>query len=175
MLVPPPQPSPRECREQFKNNLRALGQGVFCFNGEDDSSPPPSFRFVKESILGPGVTRTTEDFMSGCKCRKENGRSIGCEYLSCECLGESATTPDGKRVFPYAAGKNDFGCLRQFYLNSRHHIYECNNMCNCESNCKNRVVQHGRTVPLQIFKTPDSRGWGMCRLRRHLDVTDQPL
>ena len=97
--------------------------------------------------------------MSGCDCRKDNGRNIGCEYLSCECLDDSALNSEGKRVFPYSASKFDFGCLRAFYLENRHHIYECNSLCNCESNCKNRVVQHGRTVSLQIFKTIN-RGWG---------------
>ena len=106
--------------------------------------------------------------MSGCTCRKENGRHIGCEYLYCECLDDSALNDDGKRVFPYSASKADYGCLRDFYLKARHHIYECNQLCNCESNCKNRVVQHGRTVPLQIFKTKN-RGWGMiAALNREL-------
>ena len=130
------------------------------FNDVDNSSPPTSFRFINQSELGQGVTRTTDEWMSGCACRKDNGRNIGCEYLSCECLGDSALNPEtGKRVFPYAAGKHDFGCLRDFYLESRHHIYECNKICNCEANCKNRLVQRGKTVPLEIFKTVN-RGWG---------------
>ena len=98
--------------------------------------------------------------MYGCNCRKDNGRNIGCEYLSCDCLADSADNNDGKKVFPYSAGRHDYGCLRNFYLENRHHIYECNSRCNCEENCKNRVVQHGRTVPLQIFKT-GNRDWGL--------------
>jgi len=160
VVVGPPQPSPEACRDQFLQNLAVLGRGVSLFNNVDTTSPPTSFKFVTQSILGPGVMRTTEDFMSGCKCRKDNGRNIGCEYLSCECLDDSARNANGNRVFPYSASKSDYACLRSFYLESRHHIYECNNLCNCDSNCKNRVVQHGRTVPLQIFKT-GNRGWGL--------------
>lgn len=50
--------------------------------------------------------------------------------------------------------------LQQFYRESRHLIYECNQNCNCGPVCKSRVVQKGRRVPLTIFKTP-SRGWGV--------------
>ena len=157
-----PQVSPQDAenRRVFLKNLEIIGKGITLFNNLDTSSPPTTFRFVKESLLGPGVQRATEDFMSGCTCRKDNGRQMGCEYLSCECIADSAVNDMGKRVFPYSGGKDDFGCLRNFYLKRRDHIYECNKRCNCESNCKNRVVQHGRSVPLQIFKTTN-RGWGM--------------
>ena len=128
-------------------------------NTVDDTSPPLEFRFVRNNILGAGVQRTTDEFMSGCNCRKDNGRNIGCEYTSCECLEDSQETHDGRKVFPYAAGDKTKGCLRKFYLSGGYHIYECNQRCNCLMNCKNRVVQHGRKVPLQIFKTPN-RGWG---------------
>ena len=162
VIVPPPQPSSEQnaSRQQFLQNLKILGKNVSLHNQIDGSSPPTSFKFVAQSLLGPGVTRATEDFMSGCKCRKDNGRNIGCEYLSCECLADSADNEEGRKVFPYSASRLDFGCLRNFYLQNRHHIYECNSLCNCNSNCKNRVVQHGRVVALQIFKTVN-RGWGL--------------
>ena len=97
--------------------------------------------------------------MSGCNCRVENGRNCGCEYRTCSCLQHSATDGKGDHHFTYSAAILGRGCLRPFYLNSRHHIYECNKNCNCRDNCKNKVVQHGRQVPLEIFKT-ENRGWG---------------
>ncbi|KAL8737095.1 MAG: hypothetical protein Q9181_002015, partial [Wetmoreana brouardii] len=148
-------------RERFLKNLSELcGPRVTVVNEIDESSPSINFQFVRESLLGNGVSRATEEFMSGCGCRKDNGRNIGCEYLSCECLQDSAENADGKKVFPYSAAKKDPGCLRNFYLESRHHIYECNGHCNCDENCKNRNVQHGRRVHLEIFKT-HNRGWGL--------------
>ncbi|KAG6105625.1 Histone-lysine N-methyltransferase, H3 lysine-9 specific dim-5 [Claviceps sp. LM219 group G6] len=39
-------------------------------------------------------------------------------------------------------------------------IYECHQGCCCTRDCPNRVVERGRTVPLQIFRT-DDRGWGV--------------
>ncbi|KAL8902704.1 MAG: hypothetical protein Q9171_007618 [Xanthocarpia ochracea] len=159
--VVPKTPAAIAQRQQFEKNLRELkGPKVSVVNEFDESSPSIDFYFVQESILGPGVEHVTEDFMVGCDCYKENGRNIGCEYLYCECLEDSQLNDDGKRVYPYGAGRKDFRCLRNFYLESRNHIYECNKNCNCEDNCKNRNVQHGRKVELEIFKT-ENRGWGL--------------
>ena len=101
----------------------------------------------------------SEDFMTGCKCRKENGRHMGCEYLSCECLDDLVDS-EGEKKFPYSQAKKNAGCLRDAFIGGRSHLYECNSRCNCGSNCKNRVVQHGRKVGLEIFKTIKT-GWGM--------------
>lgn len=145
-------------RKRFLLNLSILhGPSVTVVNEIDETSPSIDFRFVSESILGNGVEKATEEFMVGCTCRRDS-RDVGCEYLYCECLDDSAVNDDGKRVFPYSAAKKNRGCLRDFYLESRHHIYECNPHCNC-TNCKNRNVQKGRQIQLEIFKT-QNRGWG---------------
>ncbi|KAL8763026.1 MAG: hypothetical protein Q9203_007468 [Teloschistes exilis] len=157
-------------RKQFLENLKTLhGPVVSVVNQVDNTSPPLTFKFVNESILGSGVEAATTEVMIGCECRKDNGRNIGCEYLSCGCLADSALNSEGKKVFPYSAAKINPGCLRDFYLESRHHIYECNAHCNCEENCKNRKVQHGRQVPLEIFKTED-RGWVHLRKGEFIDT-----
>ncbi|KAI4210816.1 MAG: hypothetical protein L6R36_009512, partial [Xanthoria steineri] len=157
--VIPKSPAAAAQRQLFERNLRELkGPKITVVNEIDESSPSTDFRFVQESILQPGVEHVAEDFMVGCNCYIDNGRQIGCEYLYCECLDDSQINDLGKRVFPYGAGKKDFHCLRNFYLESRNHIYECNKKCNCLSNCKNRNVQHGRKVELEIFKTKN-RGW----------------
>lgn len=38
-------------------------------------------------------------------------------------------------------------------------IYECHSGCACSAECPNRVVERGRRIPLQIFRT-EGRGWG---------------
>lgn len=158
--IPVAQSNTKELRRHFLRNLDLLtGPSVRLINEIDDSSPNLSFTFVNSSIIGEGVETVDEGFMSGCTCRVENGRNCGCEYRYCSCLQHSAIDGSGNHHFPYSAAVRDRGCLRPFYLNSRHHIYECNKNCNCQSNCKNKVVQHGRQVPLEIFKTED-RGWG---------------
>ncbi|KAL8662201.1 MAG: hypothetical protein Q9168_008294 [Polycauliona sp. 1 TL-2023] len=159
--VVPKTPAAVAQRRLFEKNLRELqGPKITVVNEIDDSSPSTDFRFVQGSVIQTDVEHVDEDFMAGCTCYKENGRHIGCEYLYCECLDDSQLNDDGKRVFSYGAGKKDSRCLRNFYLESRNHIYECNKKCNCEANCKNRNVQHGRKVELEIFKT-ENRGWGL--------------
>ena len=44
------------------------------------------------------------------------------------------------------------------------HIIECNSMCKCNvSMCHNRVIQHGISVRLQVFRTW-GMGWGVRAL-----------
>ena len=157
--IPVSQSTSKELRRHFLKNLERLGgPPIKLSNDIDETSPPVSFNFINSNIIGEGVKVLDEGFMSGCSCREENGRNCGCEYRHCACLQQSARDENGDVHFPYSA-KRWRGCLRPFYLNSRHHIYECNKECNCKENCKNKVVQHGRKVPLEIFKT-QNRGWG---------------
>ncbi|KAL8955300.1 MAG: hypothetical protein Q9193_006798 [Seirophora villosa] len=159
--IPPTDPDAIAQRRRFVFKLGELrGPKVSVVNEFDQTSPSIQFQFVNDSILGRGVLKAPKEVMIGCTCRKDNGRNIGCEYLSCDCLHDSANNDNGNKVFPYSAAKNSTACLRDFYLQSRHHIYECNDHCNCNLNCKNRNVQHGRRVELEIFKT-QNRGWGL--------------
>lgn len=98
---------------------------------------------------------------------------MGCEYLYCECL-EDLVNSNGKKQFPYSQAKKNTACLRDAFISGRGHIYECNRLCNCGENCKNRVVQHGRKVGLEIFKTIN-RGWGMFQGITSLLVYTDPL
>ena len=164
IIIPPPQLSPKERRSIFIENLSVLNN-VSIVNMIDDTSPPLDFQFVVENVLRDGVEQASDDFMIGCGCRKDNGRNMGCEYLSCSCL-DDVINSEGKKQFPYSQAKFNTACLRDAFIKGRNHIYECNKKCNCNKNCKNRVVQHGRTVGLEIFKTTN-RGWGTfekCRL-----------
>ncbi|XP_006881973.1 PREDICTED: histone-lysine N-methyltransferase EHMT2-like [Elephantulus edwardii] len=43
-------------------------------------------------------------------------------------------------------------------------IFECNQACSCWRNCKNRVVQSGIKVRLQLYRTA-KMGWGVCALQ----------
>jgi histone-lysine N-methyltransferase SUV39H len=81
--------------------------------------------------------------------------------LSCDCKGgicgpRCPCAEYDDNVFAY---KSDSGLLKT----SRNvPIYECSAGCSCDFNtCPNRVVQRGRTVEFELFKTHDGRGWGM--------------
>ncbi|KAK7511662.1 hypothetical protein IWZ03DRAFT_65742 [Phyllosticta citriasiana] len=163
------------------------GPKVSIVNDVDNSSPPLVFTFIDSNILGDGVHAAHEETITGCsKCRAHMGQGIGCEYSKlCDCLEYAAVndtermlaeererweriqrTGDGDtsglpKKFPYFSSGPRTGCLVPFYLERRHPIYECNTKCKCGPGCKTRVVQHGRKVPLEIFKTSDGRGWGL--------------
>lgn len=66
-----------------------------------------------------------------------------------------------KKRFAYHSQGAKAGLLRSSKLDSPAPIYECHEGCHCDKAlCPNRVVERGRQVPLQIFRTGDGRGWG---------------
>ncbi|KAK0636512.1 hypothetical protein B0T17DRAFT_83476 [Bombardia bombarda] len=139
-------------------------------NEVDDQALNPDFRFIDHTIIAPDVYIPDASFRTGCDCKKGGD----CMYGKCTCLDEMAPGPDEdkedghndsrrrKRYAYYSSGaKRD--TLRGRILNSREPIYECHAECNCSAQCPNRVVERGRTIPLQIFRTED-RGWGVRSL-----------
>ena len=137
------------------------GPPISIRNDVDNSGPPSNFEFVTQNVCGAGVIPPDPEARVGCGCRADFRRQVGCEYRACECLEDTAFDEDGKSVgFPYhgSGGKKDL--LRKHYLERGHAIYECNELCTCASFCKSRLVQKGRTVPLEIFRT-ENRGWGL--------------
>ena len=118
------------------------------------------FIFITQHHIGIGVQPVDKDAHPYCDCLENNGRHMGCEYTICGCLQLAAiNTIIQRKMFPYFAQGDNKGCLRAFYLNSRYAIMECNPKCTCGDNCKTKVVQKGRQVALEIFKTL-TRGWG---------------
>ncbi|KAI9851647.1 MAG: hypothetical protein M1838_003116 [Thelocarpon superellum] len=144
--------------EPLPSQLTRLGGPAVRVVPRTDSAerfPPATFRVIAECVLGQGVERVSAEVMEGCTCKVENGRSVGCEYLLCSCLSQAA-----KKRFPYTATGPNKGTLRTCHLRTRDAIFECNPLCNCRDNCKNKLVQWGRQVPLEIFHT-GNRGWGL--------------
>ncbi|KAI9670575.1 MAG: hypothetical protein M1831_005795 [Alyxoria varia] len=175
-------------RSKFMEHLsRVTGPSespVKLINNVDRSVPSLNFKFINNYVFREGVQEPDRNAIVGCGdqklgfqyCRPNMGQHIGCEYSKvCECLefaaiDESRLTDEQKALlkrdpdlktglpkrFPYSSHKY----LVNFYLDSRHPIYECNFRCNCGEVCKSRLVQFGRRIPLEIFKTTN-RGWGL--------------
>jgi [histone H3]-lysine9 N-trimethyltransferase SUV39H len=146
---------------------------VTLVNERDDEVLPPDFRFINHVVLGDGVERAGDSFRSGCSCKHDRN----CQYTVCLCLadlddddddeyeGPDASYMDldefkARKAYAYHAHGTKAELLRTKYHNSKKPIYECHQGCACSFECPNRVVERGRTVPLQIFRTKD-RGWGM--------------
>jgi len=175
--------------EYFRRLQSVPGKKIHLVNHFDASTPSLRFRYITDYILREGVFKADYNFQVGCtKCSPHMGRDIGCEYTQkCDCLEYAAVDenrikdPEEKaaydhalatggstigfpKKFPYFASGTKIqraGCLVPFYLNSRHPIYECNDKCKCGPHCRNKNVQFGRTVELEIFRTAGGRGWGL--------------
>ena len=113
-------------------------------NDVDNATFPKNFRFIENCVLGNGVERAPEAFRTGCSC------TFGKCSSACDCLQDLklAYTLHGPRS----------GTLRKNLFDSRLPIFECHESCAC-IDCPNRVVDEGRKVPLEIFRT-QNRGWG---------------
>ena len=142
-------------RKLFRKKLRNLpGPPVVLYNDVDnDPSPPVIFEFTpRYKILSPYVldyVKVNNDFWAGCSCK------AGFCKEGCSCVEENGMSYD----------KNG----RLIWMTSDPAINECNERCSCGLDCPNRVVQRGRKIPLEIFKT-EKKGWGKdsCRLKQDM-------
>ncbi|KAL2127138.1 hypothetical protein VTI74DRAFT_11269 [Chaetomium olivicolor] len=135
-------------------------------NEVDDKVLNPDFRFIDHSIISEDVPVAEAAFRAGCECENDED----CMYDTCHCLDEVGPDSDEedyasypkqrRKRFAYYSSGAKAGLLRSRILQTRDPIYECHELCRCSLDCPNRVVQRGRTVPLQIFRTED-RGWGV--------------
>ncbi|KAK3318906.1 hypothetical protein B0H66DRAFT_533412 [Apodospora peruviana] len=128
----------------------------------------PKFKFIDHSRIGPNVPVAESSFRAGCDCEDDED----CMYSTCHCLDEMelddtngdenrlGANPPRQKCFAYHSHGPKAGLLRSRILHSREPIYECHEDCSCSRECPNRVVERGRTIPLQIFRTED-RGWGV--------------
>lgn len=142
-------------------------------NDVDSVAIPPNFRFIEKMIYRKGVKPAEDNFRSGCDCQTD----LDCQYGGCQCLSdlldgdedgddENAMSLGGqeshlrKKKYAYHLHGAKKGLMRSEMLETKLPLYECHESCSCSASCPNRVVEQGRTVPLQIFRT-ENRGWGM--------------
>ena len=125
-------------------------------NNVDDTVLPLNFRFIASNLLRQGVEPAEDSFRSGCTCDDD----ADCQFGDCLCLADVADeTEETKKAYAYHSHGVKAGLLRSKMLDSVSPIYECHLGCACSTECPNRVVERGRTIPLEIFRTKD-RGWG---------------
>lgn len=107
----------------------------------------------------------------GCLCLADLGEEEGSSSDEDEDIHANGANGDGpeagrkdkvkqkRKAYAYHTHGAKAGLLRSKMLNSKEPLYECHAGCSCSKDCPNRVVERGRTIPLQIFRT-DDRGWG---------------
>lgn len=112
---------------------------------DEDFCAPPSFEYITKNFL------TDELYMI-----ENTGGALGCKCKVCS--KDSDCCPQLKKEqFPYKMEKSGRTTMK---LNHGDIIIECGDLCECGSECLNRVSQGRKEIPLCLFKTKD-RGWGV--------------
>ena len=143
--------TPHENRVIFRKKLQNIpGPPVTLYNDiDEDPSPPTTFEFIERYKLGEGVVDHAlefPDYWAGCSCQ-----------LRGKCNSHCSCATDGGENFIYdRSGRIKLKFNEQNTLV----VNECNAKCSCSMDCPNRLVQRGRQIPLEIFKT-ENKGWGM--------------
>jgi hypothetical protein len=170
-LVPPKAQAHEILSSRFNH---AIKPPITFVNDINDKQLSGKFQFISSYIRRPGVEAAPPEVTKyGCDCIG------GCRPDSCGCLVDDKEVDDfgdeidhGK-IIPYQRVHNATGkimsVLRDDYMKKSYadgeksEIIECNRNCGCGAECWNRVVQKGRTVPLEIFMTAKC-GFGNFRV-----------
>lgn len=160
-LLPPSEQAHEVLSSKFGD---AIEPPITFANELNDRQLSGKFQFISSYIRRPGVEAAPPEGTGyGCDCIG------GCMPDNCGCLIDDIEVDDfgdeiGRvKVVPYqrvhtATGKT-MSVLRNEYLESsymegeKQEIIECNRGCGCGQDCWNRVVQKGRTLPLEVFMT----------------------
>lgn len=120
--------------------FKSVTPSVQVVNEYDDTPFPELFIYIDSLVLNDKVTPPDPEFLVGCDCDGKCLQVRGKKF----CHEDNPYTNKGK--------------LQENHTGA---IYECNSSCKCDPElCPNRVVQRGRQVPLEIFKTA-RKGWGV--------------
>ncbi|KAJ3284916.1 hypothetical protein HK104_009712 [Borealophlyctis nickersoniae] len=140
---PVPSIAPRPGTEKWEIHLSKAEFKTTVVNTVDDAGPPAQFSWT-EKLIHSGAPPPDPETLVGCGCGGV------CSPPFCGCTMEE--NPEGEALYD-AHG-------RLTIRGGGKPIYECNSRCSCGPNCGNRVVQKGRKIPLEIYRTV-GRGWGV--------------
>nr|XP_012145504.1 PREDICTED: histone-lysine N-methyltransferase SUV39H2-like isoform X1 [Megachile rotundata]XP_012145505.1 PREDICTED: histone-lysine N-methyltransferase SUV39H2-like isoform X1 [Megachile rotundata] len=133
--------------KDWENEMNSITKGrplIQVENLVDLEGPPQDFYYIDDYLPGAGVIIPDDP-------------PIGCECKVCDTRSQCCFTQHGK-ICPYTTN-----CKIRVPPGTP--IYECNKRCNCDINCKNRVVQRGTSMHFCIFRTANGRGWGVKTLK----------
>ncbi|XP_067294978.1 histone-lysine N-methyltransferase EHMT1a isoform X3 [Pseudorasbora parva] len=121
---------------------------VPCVNGVDHE-PCPSFKYVPENCFTSQVNIDENiTHLQHCSCKDDcSSSSCICGQLSMRCWYDK----DGR-------------LLKEFCRKDPPLLFECNHACSCWRTCRNRVIQNGLQLRLQVFRT-EKLGWGVRALQ----------
>ncbi|XP_072889883.1 histone-lysine N-methyltransferase EHMT2-like isoform X2 [Hemitrygon akajei] len=120
-----------------------------CVNAVDEEMAPEDYKYISENCetsmmnIDRNITH-----LQHCTCLDDcSSSNCLCGQLSIRCWYDK----DGR-------------LLQEFNKIEPPLIFECNQACSCWRSCKNRVVQSGIKVRLQLYRT-EKMGWGVRALQ----------
>uniref|UniRef100_A0A8C6U0W4 Euchromatic histone-lysine N-methyltransferase 1b n=1 Tax=Neogobius melanostomus TaxID=47308 RepID=A0A8C6U0W4_9GOBI len=130
----------------------ALGQEavpIRCVNSVDSEPYPEDYKYIRETCVTSAMNIDRNiTHLQYCVCKEDCSTSI------CMC---------GQLSLRRWYDQN--GCLLpEFCREEPPLIFECNHACSCWRTCKNRVVQNGLRVRMELFRT-QKKGWGVRALQ----------
>uniref|UniRef100_A0A8C1J3E6 Euchromatic histone-lysine N-methyltransferase 1a n=1 Tax=Cyprinus carpio TaxID=7962 RepID=A0A8C1J3E6_CYPCA len=146
----------RRGRDSLRERLlcRDLSRGyedvpVTCVNGVDHEPSPSNFKYVPENCFTSQVNIDENiTHLQHCSCKDDcASSSCICGQLSMRCWYDK----DGR-------------LLKEMCRDDPPFLFECNHACSCWRTCRNRVIQNGLRVRLQVFRT-ERMGWGVRSLQ----------
>ncbi|XP_056395143.1 histone-lysine N-methyltransferase EHMT2 isoform X2 [Hyla sarda] len=120
-----------------------------CVNGVDEELTPDDYKYVSENCETSAMSIDRNiTHLQNCSCQDDcSSSNCLCGQLSIRCWYDK----DGR-------------LLQEFNKIEPPLIFECNQACACWQTCKNRVVQSGIKVRLQLYRTA-KMGWGVRALQ----------
>uniref|UniRef100_A0A6Q2ZLN3 Euchromatic histone-lysine N-methyltransferase 2 n=1 Tax=Esox lucius TaxID=8010 RepID=A0A6Q2ZLN3_ESOLU len=116
-----------------------------CVNAVDDEGCPSDYKYVSENCETSAMNIDRNiTHLQHCSCTDDcSSSNCLCGQLSIRCWYDK-----------------DHRLLQEFNKIEPPLIFECNLACSCYRTCKNRVVQAGIKVRLQLYRT-EKMGWGV--------------
>ncbi|XP_077362134.1 histone-lysine N-methyltransferase EHMT2 isoform X2 [Festucalex cinctus] len=120
-----------------------------CVNAVDDEGCPSDYKYVSENCETSAMNIDRNiTHLQHCGCTDDcSSSNCLCGQLSIRCWYDK-----------------DQRLLQEFNKIEPPLIFECNMACSCHRTCKNRVVQAGIKVRLQLYRTA-KMGWGVRALQ----------
>ncbi|XP_038123686.1 histone-lysine N-methyltransferase EHMT1a isoform X4 [Cyprinodon tularosa] len=143
----------RDCRIE-RQLSRDISRGfeavpISCVNGVDNEPCPENFKYIQDNFLNSSLHMDKDiTHFQHCRCTDDcSSSSCLCGQLSLRCWYDS----EGRLPLDFCEWEPPV-------------LFECNLACSCWRTCRNRVVQNGLRVRLQLYKT-EKMGWGVRALQ----------
>ncbi|XP_068167208.1 histone-lysine N-methyltransferase EHMT1a isoform X2 [Antennarius striatus] len=118
---------------------------ITCVNCVDSEPCPENFKYIPDNCVTSQLNIDKNiTHLQHCSCTDDcSSSTCACGHLSLRCWYDS----EGRLPLDF--------CQREPPV-----LFECNHACSCWRTCRNRVVQNGMRVRLQLFRT-QKIGWGV--------------